>query len=160
MTMPHWPSDALATAEKMWRDGVAVSKIARAVGKSANAVHNKAHREGWPARENPVKYGGRSHKSEIPIRWDIRQQAIQLPKLASIEMPAPVEIGDQDARISAFGMTAQVADYLSIPTPRPQVCQWPMWGDGKPTHQYCGCEPAAGKPYCEPHCGAVYVRAA
>lgn len=36
--------------------------------------------------------------------------------------------------------------------PAPKSCRWPLWGDEKPTHVYCGDKVAApGQPYCESH---------
>lgn len=139
MTASPWTPEVTANAAKLWADGVPVSKIGRLVGVSANAVHNKAHREGWPARENPVKYNGRSNKREAPIRWAVRAEAIRLPELMSVEAVAP--------------------ELIAQPIPRPRSCQWPMWGDSKPAHVYCDGVLRAGSPYCEGHCRVAYMGA-
>jgi hypothetical protein len=33
-----------------------------------------------------------------------------------------------------------------------------MWGDGKPTHEYCGVTSMPGRPYCRLHCKQAFVR--
>ena len=30
-------------------------------------------------------------------------------------------------------------------------CQWPMWGNERPTHVHCGKPAVVGKPYCPAH---------
>lgn len=49
-----------------------------------------------------------------------------------------------------FGISRMTG--FNAPGPRAGGCRFPMWGDGPPTHKYCGKKPVApGEPYCPAH---------
>ena len=35
-------------------------------------------------------------------------------------------------------------------------CLFPMWGNERPTHEFCDATRKPGKPYCERHCSIAY----
>lgn len=55
--------------------------------------------------------------------------------------------------------TSRLEEYSSMPTVK-KPCQFPMWGDEKPTHEYCGKDRVEGKPYCASHCARAFVKVA
>lgn len=45
-----------------------------------------------------------------------------------------------------------------IPADGPTGCRFPLWGNGKPTHEYCGAKQhAPGEPYCSEHRAICWV---
>lgn len=50
--------------------------------------------------------------------------------------------------------------YVPLPT-APHVnaagCAWPSWGDGPPTHEYCGAPVLPERPYCAAYAARAYA---
>lgn len=55
--------------------------------------------------------------------------------------------------------TSRLEEYSAMPTVN-KPCQFPMWGDEKPTHEYYGKDRVEGKPYCAEHAARCFVKVA
>lgn len=156
-----WTPEEDARLRDLWiADELSISAIGNRLGRSKNAITGRALRIGLPRKESPIVRTGPVKKGTVEIPWHVRQEAVRLPPLASVAMPAPHDIERRTAQSAAYEMVPQVVDYLALLIPRPRVCQWPMWGNGKPTQVYCSAELAPGRSYCSAHCQVAYVSVA
>lgn len=55
--------------------------------------------------------------------------------------------------------TSRLEEYAAMPTVN-KPCQFPLWENERPTHEYCGKDRIDGKSYCAEHCARAYVRVA
>lgn len=128
------PADVAALAA-MWLAGTPAREIARALGRGRESVLRRTHRDGLPGRPSPIH----APTPESAAR-NARRAALREERLA----PAPAAIVEEKPMFLA-------------PIPRP--CLFPMWGNVRPTHLYCGTLGIAGRSYCVDHHAACYVKA-
>lgn len=131
-----WTSAAVKRLRDLWLQGLPTAEIGRLLGVSKNAVTSKVDREGLPGRPSPIRRGGQPAPRRAP-----RASLATLPPLASAVAPAP-------RPVAAVPIVAAVS--------RP--CCFPLWGEERPTHRYCGEPGIPGKPYCPAHARKVYSR--
>jgi GcrA cell cycle regulator len=137
---PPWPAkdDELT---RLWAQGYSTAVIGHRLGVTKNAVIGRARRLKLTPRPNPVR------ADQVAARAKAREEAAQ--RMAAIR-----------ERVEA------IMPQQPEPAPRPVAaapiftgqCKWPLWGDEKPTHAYCGGPAEPGKPYCAEHCARAYTK--
>lgn len=154
-----WDSVAEAQLREAWASGMSGEKIARAMGRTKNAVIGKIYRMKLSSRPSPIIRDGRipqkSHKKGGG-RGDKRPVA--RPVGGIVQEKASPELTRRLAELAAsFAEREPPPPETRFQPPRPGSCLWPMWS-GKATHEYCGCAAEFARPYCEGHARIAYVR--
>lgn len=124
----NWTPEHEATLAQLWAEGLACSKIARRMGTTKSAVQGKASRLKLPRRLS----------SYHTVKW-----------ASATNRPLPV--------VHRKPALSKITEYSAMPTVR-KPCQFPMWGNEKPTHEYCGKNRVEGKPYCPEHAVRCYTK--
>ena len=142
-----WTERETATLRQLWAEGHSTSEIARRINRTKNMVVGKVHRLKLPARPNPInRSAGTPKRAPAPQRAAART----LPPMASLVLVAP-----------APPPPRLVADEPTPPgleaSPPGHACCWPLWGDERPTHLYCGAALHQGT-YCQAHAARAYLR--
>ena len=155
-----WETDQVQMLEKLWKEGLSASQIARELGGGVtrNAVIGKVHRMGFADRGLPSRggnSGGRKSSPEAAAAAAARGSGSAHKgsragsgKSASSSLPPPVpqlQPADEDVRV------LDLADHK---------CRWPM-GDpqDKDNFRFCGARKvSAEKVYCDYHTHVAYQR--
>ena len=154
-----WETDQVQMLEKLWKDGLSASQIARELGGGVtrNAVIGKVHRMGFADRGLPSRggnSGGRKSSPEAAAAAAARgsgsahkgSRAGSGKSAASLPPPVPqLQPADEDVRV------LDLADHK---------CRWPM-GDpqDKDNFRFCGARKvSAEKVYCDYHTHVAYQR--
>lgn len=148
-----WSETELETLRDLWGTGLSGSEIAaRLPGKSRNAVIGRAHRLGLAKRASPIKNitpeeaerrreATRERRRQARARHDAKAKA---RKATRPVRPARRIATAERAAIAATAFPARDG-FMG------RTCCWPMWGDERPTHVYCGGPAVPARPYCEAH---------
>ena len=158
-----WPEEKISTLRQLWAEGLAGSEIGRRMGVTKSAVIGKAHRLGLESRLSPISRSncglGKAKKPYIP-----RASKSTLPGL-TLDATARSK-GQQWAMPAAKPKQPEAGVAYSGAVPvralKPGKCRFPLWGRGRPTHQYCD-KPATqfrdGRPssYCPVHHARCWV---
>lgn len=159
-----WNDETEARLRTLWSEGHSTAEIGRRMGISKNGIVGKAHRLNLPTRASPIIRDGRPRVRKDPLPRAVRESAARLPALVSVAMPPPPEPPRLSEKSVANLSRAGLAPQLVVTEPAPAVtlskvrCCWPMWGHGKPTHQYCGEPSRLGKPYCPTHHAVAFTK--
>ena len=62
-----WDKIKLDQLEKLWSEGMPITKIGIELGVSRNAIAGKAHRLGLPKRNSPISKSGEPRKNQIKL---------------------------------------------------------------------------------------------
>ena len=153
-----WETDQVQMLEKLWKDGLSASQIARELGGGVtrNAVIGKVHRMGFADRGLPSRGGNSGGRKSSPEAVAAARGSGSAHKgsragsgkSASSSLPPPVpqlKPADEDVRV------LDLADHK---------CRWPM-GDpqDKDNFRFCGARKvSAEKVYCDYHTHVAYQR--
>lgn len=94
MTSFFWTDDKIASAEKLWADGISAREIAERIGSTKNTVINMAgrHRDRFPARQSArislpedATEAQRSHHADRVIRVTFTGAEVTLPRVVFID---------------------------------------------------------------------------
>lgn len=94
MTSFFWTDDKIASAEKLWADGISAREIAERIGSTKNTVINMAgrHRDRFPARQvarislpQDATPAQRAHHADRVIRVTFSGAEVTLPRVAFID---------------------------------------------------------------------------
>ncbi len=137
--------EKIAPLRKLWAEGKTGTEIAIELGTTRNTVIGKVHRLKLPGRPSPIVRNADGPKRirgklEIGESWTRQELVLDtippLPSLGYLRLVcAPVEVFSQ-----------------------PRTCQFPLWGNERPTHEYCADRAIVGRPYCSAHCAKAYVK--
>lgn len=153
-----WITDEnLARARELWLAGLSAQEIAKAIGSGAtkSAIVGKAHRENWPPRPSPIRWGGVPAVAvpripDQPHRKGAKPRTYAERKRRTVAKPPPVPSPSP----------AVVVAPLSVPTagPRYRECQW-LEGTDRRSWRPCG-EPVMKGAWCACHYRIAYARSA
>ena len=74
-----WDEKKLEELEKLWGQGLPISKIGEILGVSRNAIAGKAHRLGLPKRNSPISKSGDPRKNrETSSKNTIQQLPLKI----------------------------------------------------------------------------------
>ncbi|MBY3228562.1 MULTISPECIES: GcrA family cell cycle regulator [Rhizobium] len=94
MTSFFWTDDKIASAEKLWADGISAREIAERIGSTKNTVINMAgrHRDRFPARQvarislpEDATPAQRINHADRVIRVTFSGAEVTLPRVAFID---------------------------------------------------------------------------
>ena len=147
---PGWTDTRTERLKVLWADGRSASEIADLLGEvTRNAVIGKVHRLGLPGRKTtsrqpvPRRTSPRRGKSG---RVERRQPPARFVRPASPMPPAP------PPPVAAL--------MLPLRQLRDDQCRWPAGDPREAGFGFCGCQKAAGVPYCAHHAAIAYNPAA
>ncbi len=134
-----WTDERVEQLEKMWREGMSASQIARSLGGvSRSAVLGKLHRHGLTGNRHQPSIPGhkavRARKPKVTTSPQIKAPPVPLPPLAP----------------DAPGMA-------TVHTLKPRACRWPIGDPLAAGFTFCG--QAANGVYCDTHASRAYDRA-
>ena len=122
-----WDKNKLDQLEKLWSEGLPITKIGNELGVSRNAIAGKAHRLGLPKRNSPISKSGEPRKNQI-------KRSSQEDKK---ELPLKLLLRDVEWSRNA--------------------CCWPNGDPKLPGFKFCGVAIIPGRPYCEEHSRLAYT---
>jgi GcrA cell cycle regulator len=137
-----WTTDEISRLTQLWAEGLSGTEIGRCLGITKSAAIGKVRRLRLPGRPSPIR------------ARPIYAREATSPQRAAYTPPDPI---DQCA--AAASLEARHREFAAMSVEKGQPCQFPLWGDERPTHEYCGHARVAGKPYCAAHCAVAYVKA-
>lgn len=137
----EWNEERIATLEKLWREGLSASQVARQLGGvSRSAVIGKVHRLGISGRETPQRprpLGARVPSApKMRIALTAANTSIRPAQSMPPRRPAPI--------CFVGGPTA------TLVTLEAHSCRWPYGDPGDDGFGFCGRERGDGA-YCEGH---------
>ena len=157
-----WETDQVQMLEKLWKEGLSASQIARELGGGVtrNAVIGKVHRMGFADRGLPSRGGNSGGRKSSPE--------------AAAAAAAAAARGSGSAHKGSRAGSGKSAPSLPPPVPQLQPadedvrvldladhkCRWPM-GDpqDKDNFRFCGARKvSAEKVYCDYHTHVAYQR--
>lgn len=162
-----WNERAILALRTFWNEGVSTAEIGRRLGCGKSSAISKAHRLKLTGRPSPI-LNRRPRREARPPR--ARSGAQTLPPLVSVPVALKVlaecagrPVAPPVAEPPAAALPAVVAppdDHIpGVPdSPPSRACCWPMWGNERPTHRYCGGPRMGARPYCEDHAAKAYMR--
>lgn len=131
MSHRPWLARETAILHRLWAEGASVREIARMTGHGRQAVTNAAEHDSLAPRP--------AYPTPPRITKTVFHTAPKLNRLT------PIAVAVEQPRL--------------VVTLVPRPCLFPMWGNVRPTHLYCGTLGIAGRPYCVDHHAACYVKA-
>jgi GcrA cell cycle regulator len=145
-----WTDDRVAMLRELWTKGLSASQIAVQLGGvSRNAVIGKAHRLSLESRPSPIRGGGGGSRRR-------RNRAI------SRAIEARALRGTMANEENGGELVEKVTERPLAPPIRPisdvKDCLWPIGDPGEDGFGFCGEETSPGRPYCDTHCAAAYIR--
>ena len=168
-----WDAASVARLTQLWMEGMVTRLIGVHMGLSKNSIVGAAHRLHLPERPSPIKLGGPNPK--VRIHRTKESEALRLDKKAETDARAASMAVVVAARRAAAAVASaalrferKTADELWYAKERPPAptktsglgktngiggrgCMYPMWGDGRPTHEYCKKVQRTGYAYCTKH---------
>jgi len=163
----EWTSALVAQLHALWAEGLSTIEIGRRLGMSKNAVIGKAHRLGLPARPSPIRGGKGGAAAVAKARERSTRRRSGPPPIggAPSVMPAardyPLRASVEPAGAAAQAPPPVVPAIVTKPPAIRGGCRWPLWGNERPTHEYCDAPRAAWDcPYCPAHRARAYERRA
>jgi len=171
-----WTPAALETLERLWAEGISITRIGIEMGCSRNAVVAKAHRRNLAPRAPAITrlsaerretvlamlLAGVAHRAiardaKVSVHT-VRDIARKQAKKAAAEPPAAApRIGLTRVHIDLSRATGPGRGVGMLDLSRSQ-CQWPLWGRERPTFRCCGAPSSPGRPYCAEHAARAYRR--
>ncbi|WP_316397321.1 GcrA family cell cycle regulator [Bradyrhizobium sp. 33ap4] len=151
-----WTDEKVEILKDRWERKWTQGQIADALNMSRSAVAGKLNRLGLMGRRGKPRAKVQPSDGPKPVR----SAPFRAPK-----PPKPAGLGPVSGRTASVVI---VDDLLPSPEPRwvdcpgkspgvslleltAETCRWPIGEVGAPDFRFCGCTPAAGKPYCGPH---------
>ena len=122
-----WDTNQLAKLEKLWTEGLPITKIGVELGVSRNAIAGKAHRLGLPKRNSPISKLGEPRISQTKV---IPEEPIKV---------LPLKLLLRDVEWSR------------------NACCWPFGDPKLPGFKFCGTSIVPGRPYCPEHSILAYT---
>ena len=122
-----WDKIKLDQLEKLWSEGMPITKIGIELGVSRNAIAGKAHRLGLPKRNSPISKSGEPRKNQIKLSSHENKK----------ELPLKLLLRDVEWSRNA--------------------CCWPDGDPKLPGFKFCGVTIIPGRPYCEKHSILAYT---
>ncbi len=149
----EWPLERIDRFRELWaqRPMLTCWEIAKELGVGKNAVVGKRKRLGLPLRDHGSN-GGRPLKPSSARKKAARERrALGLPD-------------DRKAHKPHWQSFVGECEAIPLPVVPPEnaiplveltesTCRWPY---GERPVVFCGAIPAAGRPYCGPHCRVAY----
>jgi GcrA cell cycle regulator len=168
----RWADDHSDRMEVLWRQGLSMSEIARALSKeyglaySRNAVIGRANRMGLSGRDKPAKPKAVSRptvKAPSPPRKRVRPS-----KPMGVFVRTPAYGGNGFALATANAVLNAAAKATRIDEPdKPtgirledltsRMCRWPIGDIQDADFSFCGCQREDTRPYCEAHNERAYT---
>lgn len=145
-----WPEADILQLRALWSDGKTTAQIAREMNRTKNSIIGQARRSGCAPRPNPCK------GTTDPAKRAKRLAQVALPALPSVVEVAPAKLVIVAPAAPRPVIVPPVRVVAPPKPPRAKSCQFPLWGDGRPTHQFCGAETRVGS-YCGEHAMRCYA---
>lgn len=134
-----WTADEIVKLTRLWTEGLSGTEIGRRLGITKSSVTGKVRRLCLPGRVSPLLRLYPAHAR---------------PPFVDPEAPAV-----PDERAAAALLEARRRYFATLPVAKGTACQFPMWGDERPTHAFCDDACVTGRPYCAAHCAVAYATA-
>jgi GcrA cell cycle regulator len=171
-----WTPAAVADLRRMRSEGIGINAIARHLGTSRGAVAGKALRLGLSEpRANPIAPLPAWKQAKVigmlsagkSIRETARVLRVSRETVTRIECQrqrGPVQVAPAsvieiyDAPRAPRRLDGATGPGLGIgmaDAPR-NACQWPLWGNERPTFRCCDAPSSPGRPYCAEHAARAY----
>ena len=160
--------EAIEELRRLWEDGLSASSIAAVLQRyapvSRDSVIGKAHRMRLAGRPSPIKFGAGHPRRNRARKVPMTTLAAYLKSPPAVEALPPAIVSPRTAP-----PVRQSAATVSLPVSSPRSgeregdgrpCQWPMWGDERPTNVFCGQRAVTGKPYCSVHSRRACLKSA
>ena len=145
--MSTWPPERIELLEKLWKDGLSASQIARQLGGvTRNAVIGVVHRRGLSGRAKPSK------PARAPRAFALRPA--KAPDRRAPPRPVAPPLPPKEPMPCGGGETALCASVEALGA---RMCRWPI---GKPLDEFmgfCGRDRAGEGPYCATHAKRAYA---
>ncbi len=132
----EWSAEQVRELTQLWMAGLSAVAIGERLGLPTASVIGTAHRLRLP-QPSPVLLLSR-------------------PELSGHADTRGVTVTSARASDSADARRQRRAYFQALGVCR-RRCAWPLWGDGRPTHQHCDMRAVRGRPYCVEHCVIAYV---
>lgn len=145
-----WTDALKEEVKQLWFDGVSASEIGKLLsGKhklniTKNSVIGAVRRMHLPLRKSPIRKKSSLTKPKPNNTVVLAAPKKTLPLLRSVMQEEKIAKIIQEVRPKSLG-------------PK-RSCQWPMWGNGKPDHKFCGAISVPGFVYCLKHCRVAYKK--
>lgn len=144
-----WSENQTKILRDMHAAGKTAADIARAVGKTRNAVLGKVKRLGLATSRHVyldrLKKAARARSKEISEKAIIRKNET---KKKGAQKPSPET--DYDRVDPSTPGLIRLADLSS------KTCRYPLNNAAQGEYYFCGGTPKEGRPYCSDHCAVVY----
>ena len=153
---PRWPQEKDDRLRELWAAGLSASRVGSIMGITNHAVIGRAHKLHLPSRPSPII---RDRARQPPKPRPLRPNEPTLPRIECVpppKLPVPHVAAAEQSRKGESPAAAEAAKAVApaFKPIRPGACRFPLWGNGRPTHRYCGKPTKAGSPYC-PKCHAL-----
>lgn len=165
----EWPKEAIVSLIAAWNRGITTLEMERLLQRPKNAIVGKIHRlvaRGLvQPRQNPVIRDVNDPRRSVRDRTRERTpkpKGATLPplKVVAITPVEPIRRFVMEPRIlAALPIVTRVAPATKPYIPAARRCQFPMWGNERPTHVYCDA-PVRTRSYCLEHSRLCYMRVA
>jgi len=166
-TPTDWTSDLTEQLRALWAEGLSATEVGRRLGMTKNAVLGKVHRLGLKARPSPIRGPGGGAAAVAKARETSTRRRGDPPPIghAPSVMPAardyPLRASVEPAGAAAQAPPPVVPAIVTRPPALRGGCRWPLWGNSRPTHEYCDAPRAAWDcPYCPAHRARAHERRA
>jgi len=162
-----WGAKRVARLTQLWLSGMVTRLIGVELQCTKNSVISAAARYKLPPRGSPIKPGGvnpkvrvhRSKESEVlrlakKAEADARAARAMVVAAKRRAAAAAVSAALRLERIAAENLWLAPETFTAtahIPGIGGRGCMYPLWGNTRPTHKYCGAAQRTGHVYCEKH---------
>lgn len=154
-----WTAERTERAQKLWREGVSASAIAKRLGDvTRNGVIGRMHRT-LGKKDNESASRARAMSGRMKAKDGKRKPRGPKPRPidwhpAQRRLAGPTVNADPDAlkalRAAAKPETITVRSIIDL---EPHHCRWPI---GEPVEGFCGARKVNGLPYCTDHAVRAY----
>ncbi len=148
-----WTTERIAELTRLWAEGLSGGEIGKRMGISKSSAVGKVHRLHLPSRPSPIKRAVTPKGPGSP-RFQ-RAKQTDKPRANRNTLPALAPT----VRVVRVPLESRRQEFAAMPVAKGKPCQFPLWGDEKPTHQYCGKNRLEGLPYCCDHASVCYIKA-
>jgi GcrA cell cycle regulator len=146
---PGWTDARIEHVKALWAEGRPASEIAGLLGEvTRNAVIGKVHRLGLAGRKT-------TSRKPLPRRTFPRRN-----RSGRVERRQPPTRFMRPTALPPTPPPPVAALMLPLRQLRDDQCRWPVGDPREAGFGFCGCQKAAGVPYCAHHAAIAYNPAA
>ncbi len=151
--MSHWTQEQVSTLKDLWNKGHSAGDIAQRInGFSRNAVIGKVHRLGL-SRRTPRVTEVRVKRRRITRKANAirRERKTEICELVAARINPNAKPMPESTLVPLEGTTP-----VKLLDLEHHHCRWPIGDPQDAGFGFCGCQKAAGTPYCEAHANRAY----